>query len=173
MPTKKTETPENAPLEPIPAPAPAIEPIPAPAAIAPIQPAPLAPLPPPAFPQTMKKPGKVQAIAIMTLISGVLNCFWGLSAAVSLFAANFFACYWAPYAITLGVLEIIYAAKLLGSNPTKLQPAKYLAIMQIINISTLNVYQLFVGDVVVGILALVFYNDPEVQAYFAYINRQA
>ena len=123
----------------------------------------------PMLPRAIRKPGKVQAIAIMTLISGVLNCFWGLSAAVSLFAANFFALYWAPYAITLGILEIVYAAKLLGQNP-KVQPANYLAIMQIINITTLNVYQLFVGDVVVGILALVFYSDPEVRAYFARIR---
>lgn len=137
-------------------------------------PAPVEPAypPPPPGSQPIKKPGKVQAIAIMTLVSGVLNCLWGLSAGVSIFAANFFACYWAPYAITLGVLEIIYAAKLMGSNPTRLQPAKYLAIMQIINITTLNVYQLFVGDVVVGILALVFYSDPEVDVYFRRINGQ-
>jgi hypothetical protein len=127
---------------------------------------------PPSFSQPVKKPGKVQAIAIMTLVSGILNCLWGLSAGVSIFAANLFACYWAPYALTLGVLEIIYAAKLLGSNPTRLQPAKYLAIMQIINITTLNAYQLFVGDLVVGILALVFYSDPEVDAYFKKINGQ-
>jgi hypothetical protein len=137
-------------------------------------PAPVEPAypPPPPGSQPIRKPGKVQAIAIMTLVSGVLNCLWGLSAGVSILAANFFGCYWAPYAITLGVLEIIYAAKLLGSNPTRLQPAKYLAIMQIINITTLNFYQLFVGDVVVGILALVFYSDPEVDAYFRHINGQ-
>lgn len=156
MPTEKKTPPPSDPVEPV---LPVSEPV-----------QPLVALPPAPAGQVIRKPGKVQAIAIMTLVSGILNCLWGLSAAISLVAANFFACYWAPYAITLGVLEIIYASKLMSARPSKIQPAKYLAIMMIINITTLNVYSLFVGDLVAGILILVFYNDPEVQAYFNQIN---
>jgi hypothetical protein len=127
---------------------------------------------PPVNSVPLRKPGKVTAIAIMTLVSGILNCLWGLTMGFTLFAANFFACYWAPYTITLGVLEIIYASKLLGQNPTNVKPANYLAIMEIVNITTVNGYQFVIGDLVVGILALVFYSDPEVKAYFARINGQ-
>jgi hypothetical protein len=127
---------------------------------------------PPVNSVPLRKPGKVTAIAIMTLVSGILNCLWGLSAGVSIFVGNFFACYWAPYTITLGILEIIYSAKLLGQNPINVKPANYLAIMEIVNITTLNAYQFFIGDVVVGVLSLVFYSDPEVKAYFARINGQ-
>jgi len=58
-------------------------------------------------------------------------------------------------------LEIIYASRLLA-DPVKVnRPAQYLAIMQICNIA--------LGDpisLVIGILSLVFYNDPVVKDYF-------
>ncbi|KAF0107584.1 MAG: hypothetical protein FD146_1618 [Anaerolineaceae bacterium] len=167
MPTKKTAPPEIEPVEPVAAPLPAELPAPAPAAIAPIPPAPLAPPPPPVFPQAITKPGKIQAIAILTLISGIVSIFYGLIWTISLLAT--IIC-WpiGAYPITLGVLEIIYAAKLLGSNPRNIKPATYLAVMEICEILFFNPFSL-----TAGILALVFYNDPEVKAYFARINGQA
>jgi hypothetical protein len=47
------------------------------------------------------------------------------------------------------------------------KPAQYLAIMQIVNIVCGGVISL-----VTGILSLVFYNDPQVRAYFAHIAPQ-
>jgi hypothetical protein len=120
--------------------------------------------PPQYAPSGQSKPGKVQAIAIMCLVDGILNILWGLGLIVSLLAT--IVCW--PigiYPIVLGILEIIYAAKLLPEPPTTRQPAKYLAIMQICNI--------IVGDfisLVVGIVSLVFFNDPEVVSYFASVS---
>ena len=107
------------------------------------------------------KPGKVQAIAILALVNGILNIFWGLGVAGGLLWT--LVC-WpiGAYPIVLGILEIVYAARLLSGNPGPLQPARYLAIMQICAVLFGNVISL-----VVGILTLVFYDDPEVKSYFA------
>jgi len=127
------------------------------------------PLPSPTAPSFPPKPGYVQAIAIMCLVDGILNVLWGGSLGLGLLCSCFLApC--APlgvYPIVLGILEVIYAARLLPDPIRPTAPAQYLAIMQIINIIT--------GDVVslaIGIVSLVFYADAEVKAYFAAAGRQ-
>jgi hypothetical protein len=115
------------------------------------------------------KPGKVQAIAIMTLIDGILNVLYGL------FLAGFMGllggigsggvlCLCIPsglFALTVGILEIVGGAQLLSTPPKVQGIPKYVAIMQILNITSGNVFSL-----VIGILALAFSGDPEVAAYF-------
>jgi hypothetical protein len=117
-----------------------------------------------------QKPGMVTAIAIMTLVNGILNILWSMG-----FACAVLSFFWAvlpllclPFAIypfVLGILEIIYAAKLIPNPPKPVQPPKWLAIMEICDILVLDVVSL-----IIGILALIFYNDPKVQAYFAELN---
>lgn len=123
------------------------------------------------------RPGKVQAIAIMTLIDGILNILvgigWGigiLGTVLATFGLGFIALLCCPvgiYAVVVGVLEILFAAKLLPDPPKVREFAKYVAIMQIVNIVSLNVL-----SPVTGILALVFANDPEVMAYFQSVPQQ-
>jgi len=133
------------------------------------QPAPpsvAAPLPPALSQTAPVKPGKLQAIAIMTMISGILHVIAGISwlfFGLSLFLVGVvFTIIPASYVTVLGVLEIINATKLL-STPIRLStPPKYLAIMEIIGIIFCDVVGL-----VIGILNLVFYNDEEVQRCFA------
>ena len=126
---------------------------------------PVAPLPPSLpEPVALQKPGYVQAIAIMCLVDGILNILWGGGLALT-FTLGLVTICCAPlglYPVVLGIFEIIYATQILPDPIRAAKPARYLAIMQIVNIIT--------GDVVsatVGILSLVFYNDPRVQAYFA------
>jgi hypothetical protein len=121
---------------------------------------PAAPFPP--------KPGKVQAIAIMCLVDGILNILYGCGLGFGLLCSLLCACF-APigvYPIVLGILEILYATKLMTDPIRADKPAQYLAIMQIVNIIT--------GDAVslaIGIISLVFYSDPEVTGYFEAIAR--
>jgi hypothetical protein len=116
------------------------------------------------------KPGKVQAIAIITLIDGILNVLYGLFLVVFMgflggAGSGGILCLCIPggiYAVVVGILEIIGGAQLMPER-TKLRAIpKYIAIMQIVNIISGNVISL-----VAGILALVFSNDPEVVSYFA------
>ncbi len=131
--------------------------------------APSAPVPPvPALPTAADgKPGSLQIIAVITLINGILNVLWGMSLTLVLLPTLF--C-WpvGAYPLVLGILEIIYAAKLLPNPAQSVQPSVYLAVMEIVDIIYMNPFAL-IG----GILALVFYSDPQVKAYFAKINSQS
>lgn len=115
----------------------------------------------------IQKPTLVNVIAWMTLASGIVNLFWGLGLALTgLVTIIGIVCI--PILILptlLGVFEIIYAAKLLSNPPQPVLPSTNLAIAEIVCILAGNVF-----SVVVGILALVFYNDQIVKDYFARLN---
>jgi hypothetical protein len=113
---------------------------------------------------TEQKPTYVNVIAWMTLASGIVNLGWGLLATLSFWWT--IVCI--PFLIlptVLGIFEVIYATKLLSNPPQVTQPSRNIAILEIIAILAGNVF-----SVVVGILALVFYNDITVQEYFARLN---
>ncbi|MBI4730850.1 MAG: hypothetical protein HY781_01735 [Chloroflexi bacterium] len=174
MPAKKKPVPPVE--EEIIVPATPIEPVkpvePVAAVVQPVPPAPVAPyVPSQSLPQTGQKPGMVQAIAIMTLINGILNIIWGLSLTGTVaIGTMFIGLLCAPVTIlpsVLGIFEILYAVKLMSNPPQPVKPSQTIAILEICCI--------LLGDVlslVVGILALVFYNDANVKAYFARINGQ-
>jgi hypothetical protein len=113
------------------------------------------------------KPGKIQAIAIMTIINGALNILWGAGVSFGmLFGLVTIICI--PVTILpaiLGIFEILYGVKLLATPPRPVQPSQTLAILEICCIIVGNV-----PSMVIGILALVFYNEPDVRAYFAQLN---
>ena len=107
------------------------------------------------------KPGKVQAIALMTLVNGIVNIFWGLGATAGLLWTIF--CWpFGAFPLVLGILEIIYAVKLLSNGPEPVQPARHIAVMEICNILYGNALSL-----IVGIIVLVLYEDPEVKTFYA------
>jgi hypothetical protein len=116
-----------------------------------------------------RKPDKVGAIAILCLVDGILNVVFGISwvFGISVFGASTcgLGCILIPlgaYPLVLGILEIVYASKLLPDPPTAGEPARWLAVMQIVNVLWGQVISL-----VVGILLLIFFDDPEVRAYLA------
>ena len=112
-------------------------------------------------------PGLVKTIAVITLISGIVNVFWGLIATAVVVPTIILACL-AVFTILptiLGVFEIIYALKLLNNPPQPVQPSTTIAILEILTVLTGNVFSM-----IVGILSLVFYNDPLVKEYFANLN---
>jgi len=114
-----------------------------------------------------QKPTLFQVIAWMTLISGVVNLFWGFAASGTALA-TIIGVVCIPLTILpaiLGVFELIYAAKLFSEPPQILQPSTKLAVFEIASVLTGNVFSM-----AVGILALVFYNDNVVKDYFAQLN---
>jgi hypothetical protein len=159
MPAVK-KSPRSAKTEPEIVPAVPLEPV-APAPVAPV--IPVIPVPMP----VSEKPGMVQTIAIMTLVNGIINILWGGLLTLSLMPT--LVCWpFGAFPLVLGILEVIYAAKILPSQLQPVQPSKTIAIMEIIAILYMNPLSM-IG----GILALVFYGDPAVKAYFAKINSQA
>jgi hypothetical protein len=114
-----------------------------------------------------QKPGLITAIAVMTLTSGIINLFWGfIASATALGTIVGVVCL--PVTILptiLGVFEIIYSAKLLTAQPQPINPSQPIAILEILTFLMGNIFSM-----VVGILALIFYNDVNVKEYFAQIN---
>ncbi len=120
-------------------------------------------------PVTLQKPGMVSALGIMTLINGILNIMWGLGGTLAIVLGTIgIGLICAPITILpsiLGIFEIIYAAKLMSNPPQPVRPNQTLAILEICCIIAGGVI-----STVVGIVALVFYNDPSVRDYFARLN---
>jgi len=110
------------------------------------------------------KPGMVTAIGVLTLISGIVNILAGLGIGGSLAVSVVLLCV-APFGalpIVLGVFEILYALKLLSDPPQPVQSNQTIAILEIVCF-------LFGNAVagITGVLALAFYSDANVKAYFA------
>jgi hypothetical protein len=116
-----------------------------------------------------QKPILVNVIAWMTLASGILNLFWGIAASGAVLGHTLgIGIICTPITIlptVLGIFEIVYAAKLMSNPPQQIQPSSNIAILEIVCLIVGNVFA-----VVVGILALVFYNDLAVRDYFARLN---
>ena len=114
-----------------------------------------------------QKPGLFTAIAVMTLTSGIINLFWGfIASATALGTIIGIVCL--PITILptiLGIFEIIYAAKLFSVQPQPVQPSPSIAVFEILTFLMGNIFSM-----VVGILALIFYNDQSVKEYFAQVN---
>lgn len=115
----------------------------------------------------LQKPTLIHVIAWMTLASGVINLVWGVAASGTVLA-TVIGVICVPFTILptiLGVFELIYAAKLLSNPAQPVQPSTYIAVFEIACVLTGNVFAM-----IVGILALVFYNDTVVKDYFARLN---
>lgn len=119
--------------------------------------------PPPQQPFPYSKPGKVQAIGIITLINGILNILTSLGVALVLVLTLAGICcvpiFLLP--IALGIYEIVYASKIISNPPKKVAPSMPIAIMEICCILFGNIISL-----AVGVINLVLFNDPEVKAWF-------
>ncbi len=114
-----------------------------------------------------EKPTLVNVIAWTTLASGIVNLGWGLIVSATAFITIIGICC-VPLTILpaiLGIFEIIYAAKLLSVPAQPVRPAINLAVLEIVCVLTGNVFSM-----IVGIISLIFYNDPAVKDYFARLN---
>jgi predicted Zn finger-like uncharacterized protein len=114
--------------------------------------------------RTRDKPGKVQAIAIMMLIGGILALINGLTLLLSLGLGSMgICCLWPGpyYGLVVGIMAIVKGSQLLGKDDWRQPPPRGIAIMQIINIINFDM-----PNCVMGILTLVFLNEPEVRRYY-------
>lgn len=113
----------------------------------------------------MVKPGKVQTLSILIIISGVLNILGGgLLALLIIIGTVGIGLLCAPILIlpmVLGLAEIIHGINMMADPPRIEQPSQAIAILEICSILFGNIFGL-----VVGVINLVFINDQDVKAYF-------
>ncbi len=115
----------------------------------------------------MPRPVLLTIVAATTLISGIVNLFWGFVLSVSA-VGTILGIVCLPLTILptiLGIFEIVYAARVLSAQPQPTQPSQPIAVFQILCFLYGNIFSM-----IVGILALVFYNDLTVKDYFASLN---
>ena len=105
-----------------------------------------------------EKPSKVQAMAIMTLIGGIIGVLWALGLMVTIYGLCWPGTY---YSMVLGIMAIIKGSQLLGDQAHKQQPPQGIAIMMIINIINCDF-----ANLAMGIVNLVFLGDEEVKDFF-------
>ncbi|GIV63278.1 MAG: hypothetical protein KatS3mg045_0617 [Bellilinea sp.] len=119
----------------------------------------------------LMKPGLVTALGVMTLVSGIINILTGLGmTAATVLATLGIGLICAPIIILptiFGIFEVLYALKILANPPVPVQFSQTIAILEILCIAFGNAIAL-----IVGILALVFYNDATVKTYFDRLNAQ-
>lgn len=127
----------------------------------------------------MDKPGKIQIISILSLINGIINILYGIALIIGFLTFGIstlgigliFGIICCPLSIApiiLGIFEVVYASKLINTPPKPVQPAKTIAILDIVSIIFGNVLSM-----AAGIVLLVLYNDPEVQSWFDDLNNPA
>jgi hypothetical protein len=124
----------------------------------------------------MVKPGKIQLIAIFSLVNGIINILYGIILIIGFLTfgistlgfgliLGIVCCPLSIAPIVLGIFEILYASKLISNPPKPVQPGKTLAILDIVCIIFGNMLSL-----AAGIVMLVMYNDPEVLDWFDELN---
>ncbi len=127
--------------------------------------------PQPTYMPEVTKPGMVTALGVMTLVSGIVNILTGLGITVATVLGTLgIGLLCAPITFLpaiLGIFEVLYALKILANPPVPVQFSQTIAILEILCIVFGNAIAL-----IVGILALVFYNDVTVKNYFDRINAQ-
>jgi uncharacterized membrane protein len=120
-------------------------------------------------PSSQTKPGKVAALGVLTLISGISNILAALILTISVIPVRSgLGVFCAPVTLlplVLGVAEIVYAAKLLPNSPKPVNPSRILADLEIGCVLFGNVIA-----VIVGIVARILYRDEDIKKYFAFLN---
>ena len=111
------------------------------------------------------RPQKVQIIGILMLVSAAFNILIGFGFVVGFVLSVVLICC-APIGalpLALGVFEVIYGIRLLGSGqePVQRQTLQTVAILEIASVLTSNVVSF-----VAGIINLLLLSDSEVMAYF-------
>lgn len=136
---------------------------------------PLETTPPPPPPQApilppgpALQPGKVQAIALMLLIGGIWGILWSIGIVWAVIGMGLATCglgcvlIGGPiYGLVVGILSIIRGASLLSARQGQEPAPRTLAVLLIISIINLDVVSM-----VLGILTLVFLNEPQVRAWY-------
>ena len=110
------------------------------------------------------RPGKFQAVAVITLVGGIVSLLWTLIVTWAGLASLFFVCCFIPsglYSFIAGILITVQGIRLLGQNAGAILPrTASSATLLIMCILALNPICL-----VLGVINHLLLNDPSVREY--------
>ncbi|MFZ5805943.1 MAG: DUF4339 domain-containing protein [Verrucomicrobiota bacterium] len=116
--------------------------------------------------EPIQAPMSVQIVAVLSFISGFANIFGGMTwAAMGIFFLKvnlLVALIPAAFGLIAGIYNIIFASKLISSQPSSRPMARYLSLLDIASISILNVLACGIGVINFLILTL----SPFASSYF-------
>jgi len=126
---------------------------------------------------TLEKPEEINLIAALVLGNAIINCVFPLLAFCAVFNRSILSFFnvFTPlsivekgiltiaglYSLVLGIFELRYTSQLMADPIKTNRPAKYIAIMEVVNIAFFSILSL-----VVGLTCLHFYKKPIVIEYF-------
>ena len=107
------------------------------------------------------KPSKVQTIGVLSLVGGIFAILLAIGSGA---ASGFSCCLWPGvyYSLVLGILAVVRGSAIVGNRAYLEKPPAGLAIMHMVNIINLDITNL-----VIGLVMLNFCNDEEVKEYMA------
>jgi cell division protein FtsX len=121
--------------------------------------------------QSPARPGKFQAVAVMTLVGGIVSLLWTLLVAWAGLTSLLFVCCFIPsglYSFIAGILITVQGARLLGQNAGPILPrTASAATLLIVCILAFNPICL-----VLGVINHWLLNDAEVREYVAAHSRK-
>lgn len=111
------------------------------------------------------KPSKVTTVGVMMLVGGILALLWSVG---MIFSSVGLCLLWPGtiYALVMGILAVVRGSRLLSETAFEERPPTGTAVMQIINVINLDVVNL-----TLGIINLIFLQDEEVRAYLTGAGR--
>ncbi|MGY8650153.1 MAG: GYF domain-containing protein [Verrucomicrobiia bacterium] len=122
--------------------------------------------------QSPARPGKFQAVAVMTLVGGIVSLLWTLIVAWAGLSSLLFVCCFIPsglYSFIAGILITVQGARLLGQNAGPILPrTASAATLLIVCILAFNPICL-----VLGVINHWLLNDAEVREYVAAHSRKS
>lgn len=109
------------------------------------------------------KPGSIQAVAVIWIISGILTIIWGFGLVLAALASlvGIICLPLSIYPFVVGIFELVYGIRLTGSTTSIIKPPYFVSIMEVILIFWVDVFGL-----IAGIATLVLLSGEDAKAYF-------
>jgi len=110
------------------------------------------------------KPGSIQVVAVIWIVSGIITIIWGFGLVLAAFASlvGILCLPLSIYPFVVGIIELVYGIKLAGSTTSISKPPYFVSILEILLIFWVDVFGL-----IAGITTLLLLSGEDTKAYLS------
>ena len=110
------------------------------------------------------KPGSIQAVAVIWIISGILTIIWGFGLVLAALASlvGILCLPLSIYPFVVGIFELVYGIRLAGSAASINKPPYFVSILEIFLIFWVDVL-----GFIAGIATLILLSGEDAKAYLS------